>query len=47
MAVLHTINIHERYMLSAIKNRLQFEQIEEMLKRMDASLSSQANVQGL
>jgi hypothetical protein len=47
MAVLHTVNIHERYMLSAIKNRLQFEQIEEMLKRMDASLSSQANVQGL
>ena len=46
MAVLHTVNIFERYMQSAIKNRLQFEQVEEMLKRMDASLSSQANVQG-
>jgi hypothetical protein len=47
MAVLHTVNIHERYMSSAIKNRLQFEQIEEMLKRMDASLSSQANAQNI
>jgi hypothetical protein len=30
-------------MQSAIQNRLKFEQIEDMLKRMDASLSSQAN----
>jgi hypothetical protein len=43
MAVLHTCNIHERFMREAIQNRLRFEQIEEMLKRMDASLSSQAN----
>ncbi len=43
MAVLHTCNIHERFMREAIQNRLRFEQIEDMLKRMDASLSSQAN----
>jgi hypothetical protein len=41
MAVLHTCNIHERFMKEAIQNRLRFEQIEEMLKRMDATLSSQ------
>jgi hypothetical protein len=43
MAVLHTCNIYERFIQSAIQNRLKFEQIEDMLKRMDASLSSQAN----
>jgi hypothetical protein len=30
-------------MREAINNRLRFEQIEEMLKRMDATLSSQTN----
>ncbi len=43
MAVLHTCNIFERFMREAINNRLRFEQIEEMLKRMDATLSSQTN----
>lgn len=46
MAVLHAANIFERYMVSAVQNKLTFDQNEEMLKRMDVSLSSQANVQG-
>jgi len=43
MAVLHTCNIHERFMKTATRSRLNFEQIEDMLKRMDAALSSQAS----
>ena len=46
MAVLHASNIFERFMVSAVQNKLTFDQCEEMLKRMDVSLSSQANVQG-
>jgi hypothetical protein len=47
MAVLHASSIFDRFMVSAVQNKLTFEQCEEMLKRMDVSLSSQANVQGL
>jgi hypothetical protein len=46
MAVLHASSIFDRFMIGAVQNRLNFDQCEEMLKRMDVSLSSQANVQG-
>ncbi|MCM0020118.1 MAG: hypothetical protein NBV67_09005 [Tagaea sp.] len=46
MAVLHASSIFDRFMIGAVQNKLNFDQCEEMLKRMDVSLSSQANVQG-
>ncbi|MCA3245091.1 MAG: hypothetical protein ACKOEE_07480 [Tagaea sp.] len=46
MAVLHASSIFDRFMQGAVQNKLTFEQCDEMLKRMDVSLSSQANVQG-
>jgi hypothetical protein len=40
MAVLHASNIFDRFMVSAVQNKLTFDQSDEMLKRMDVSLSS-------
>ncbi|MBL0932828.1 MAG: hypothetical protein IBJ15_22305, partial [Alphaproteobacteria bacterium] len=43
MAVLHASSIFDRFMQSAIQNRLQFDQLDEMLKRLDVSLNSQSD----
>ncbi len=43
MAVLHASSIFDRFMQGAIQNRLQFDQLEEMLKRLDVSLNSQSD----